>query len=65
MFGAAQLLKERPRNRRKIIFIVSDGVNGGKKYNTNTYDNTVKEVLGHGISVFSSGCGQRVLRPQV
>lgn len=57
VFGAAQLLKERPRNRRKIIFIVSDGVNGGKKYNTNTYDNTVKEVLGHGISVFSVGVG--------
>ena len=57
VYGAAQLLKERPRNRRKIIFIVSDGVNGGKKYNTNTYDNTVKEVLAHGISVFSVGVG--------
>jgi VWFA-related protein len=57
VFGAAQLLKERPRNRRKIIFIVSDGVNGGKKYNTNTYDNTVKEVLAHSISVFSVGVG--------
>jgi len=57
VFGAAQLLKERPRNRRKIIFIVSDGVNGGKKSNTNTYDNTVKEVLAHSISVFSVGVG--------
>jgi VWFA-related protein len=57
VFGAAQLLKERPRNRRKIIFIVSDGSNGGKKYNTNTYDNTVKEVLAHSISVFAVGVG--------
>ncbi len=57
VFGAAQLLKERPRNRRKIIFIVSDGVNGGKKYNTNTYDNTVKEVLAYSISVFAVGVG--------
>jgi len=57
VFGAAELLKDRPRNRRKIIFIVSDGVNGGKKYNTNTYDNTVKEVLGHSISVFAVGVG--------
>jgi VWFA-related protein len=57
VFGAAELLKDRPRNRRKIIFIVSDGVNGGKKYNTNTYDNTVKEVLGHSISVFGVGVG--------
>jgi VWFA-related protein len=57
VFGAAELLKNRPRNRRKIIFIVSDGVNGGKKYNTNTYDSTVKEVLGHSISVFGVGVG--------
>jgi len=57
IFGAAQLLKARPRNRRKIIFIVSDGVDGGKKYNTNTYDNTIKELLGHSISVFAVGVG--------
>jgi len=57
VFGAAQLLKARPRNRRKIIFVVSDGVNGGKKYNTNTYDNTIKELLGHSISVFAVGVG--------
>jgi VWFA-related protein len=57
VYGAAQLLKNRPRNRRKIIFIISDGVNGGKKYNTNTYDNTVKEVLAHSISVFGVGVG--------
>ncbi len=57
VFGAAELLKDRPRNRRKIIFIVSDGVDGGKKYNTNTYDNTLKELLGHSISVFGVGVG--------
>jgi VWFA-related protein len=57
VFGAAELLKDRPRNRRKIIFIVSDGVDGGKKHNTNTYDNTVKELLGHSISVFGVGVG--------
>ncbi len=60
VFGAAELLKDRPRNRRKIIFIISDGVNGGKKYNTNTYANTVKEVLGHGISVFAVGVGSAI-----
>jgi len=57
VFNAAELLKNRPRNRRKIIFIISDGVNGGKKYNTNTFDNTVKELQGHSISVFSVGIG--------
>lgn len=57
VFGAAEILKGRPRNRRKIIFLISDGVDGGKKYNTNTFENTVKELLGHGISVFSVGVG--------
>ncbi len=60
VFGAAQLLKSRPRNRRKIIFIVSDGINGGKKYNTNTYDNVIKELLGHSISVFGVGVGSAI-----
>jgi VWFA-related protein len=60
VFDAAELLKNRPRNRRKIIFIVSDGVNGGKKYNKNTYDNTVKELLAHSISVFGVGVGSAV-----
>lgn len=57
VFAAAELLKNRPRNRRKIIFIISDGQNGGKKYNTNTFDNTVKEVMTHSISVFAVGVG--------
>lgn len=60
VFNAAELLKNRPRNRRKIIFIISDGINGGKKANTNTYDNTVKELLGHGITVFSVGVGSAI-----
>jgi VWFA-related protein len=57
VFSAAELLKGRPRNRRKIIFIVSDGQNGGKKTNTNTFDGTVKELQGHNISVFGVGIG--------
>lgn len=57
IFDAAELLKGRPRNRRKLILIVSDGLDGGKKYNTNTFDSTVKELLGHGISVFGVGVG--------
>jgi len=57
VFSAAELLKSRPRNRRKIIFIVSDGINGGKKYNKNTFDSTVKELNSHNVSVFSVGIG--------
>lgn len=57
VFDAAQLLEDRPRNRRRIILLVSDGINGGKKYNTNTYDSTLRELLGHSISVFGVGVG--------
>jgi Ca-activated chloride channel homolog len=55
VYEAAQLLKDRGRDRRKIIFLISDGDNG--KTNVNTYDNTVKELLRYGISVYSIGVG--------
>jgi len=38
-----------------IIFLISDGDNS--KTNVNTYDNTVKELLRYGISVYSIGVG--------
>jgi Ca-activated chloride channel homolog len=55
VYEAAQLLKDRGRDRRKIIFLISDGDNG--KTNVNTYGNTVKELLRYGISVYSIGVG--------
>jgi Ca-activated chloride channel homolog len=55
VFEASQLLKGRGRERRKMIFLISDGENG--KVNTNTYGNTVKELLRYGISVYSIGVG--------
>lgn len=60
VFSAAQLLEDRPRNRRRIILLISDGVNGGKKYNSNTYESTLRELLGHGISVFAVGVGSAI-----
>lgn len=55
VFEASQLLKDRGRDRRKMIFLVSDGQNG--KGNVNTYGNVVKELLRYGISVYSIGVG--------
>src|SRR5262249_28276577 len=55
VFEASNSLKDRGRDRRKIIFLISDGDNG--KTNTNTYGNTVKELLRYGISVYSIGVG--------
>ena len=52
VYAAAQLLKDRGRDRRKIIFLISDGVNGAKS-NTYSYKDTVKELLRYGISVYS------------
>ena len=56
VFQAAQLLKDRGRDRRKIICLISDGVNGSK-FNTNSYDNTVRDLLRYNISVYSVGVG--------
>ncbi len=56
VYAAAQLLKDRGRDRRKIIFLISDGVNA-PKFNTNNYDTTVKELLRYSIAVYGVGVG--------
>ena len=55
VYEAAQLLKDRGRDRRKVIFLISDGDNS--KNNVNSYSNTVKDLLRYGISVYSVGVG--------
>jgi VWFA-related protein len=52
VYSAAQILKDRGRERRKIIFLISDGANGIRT-NTHDYKSTVKELLRYGISVYS------------
>jgi Ca-activated chloride channel family protein len=52
LYGAAQLLKDRGRERRKIIFLISDGANGIRT-NTHNYSETVKELLRYSVSVYS------------
>jgi len=58
VYSAAQLLKERDpeRRRRKIIFLISDGVNG-PKFNKYNYDTTIKELLRYSIAVYGIGVG--------
>jgi Ca-activated chloride channel family protein len=53
VFGAAQLLHDRDRNRRKVILLISDGANGGKKTNKMTYDGVVKTLQHDNIEVYS------------
>src|SRR5216683_6266976 len=56
VYAAAQLLKDRDRERRKIIFLISDGVNA-PKLNTYNYDTALKELLRYNIAVYGVGVG--------
>jgi len=56
VYNAAQLLRDRGRERRKIIVLISDGKNG-RKFNTNSYDTAVRELLRYNISVYSIAAG--------
>jgi VWFA-related protein len=47
------LLHDRPRSRRRVIVLISDGVNGGKKFNKMTYSDVIKTLLHDNISVYS------------
>lgn len=58
VYSAAQLLKDRDpeRQRRKIIFLISDGVNGTKA-NVNKYDVVLRDLLRYDIAVYGVGVG--------
>ncbi len=51
LFAAGDMLKARGRDRRKIIFLISDGTNGGT--NEHSFDETLRSLLVGDISVFS------------
>ena len=56
VYAAAQLLKDRGRDRRKIILLISDGVNA-PKFNKFNYDTTLKELLRNDMTVYGVGVG--------
>ncbi len=56
---AAQLLRERPLDRRKLLLIVSDGRNS--RNNTASYDQVIRTVLSSSISIYGIGVSQAVL----
>ena len=58
VFNAAELLRDRGtnRDRRRIVFLISDGRNGAK-YNTNSYDTTVRQLLRNSVTVYSIAVG--------
>jgi VWFA-related protein len=58
--AAAEALRIRDRERRKIIILVSDGVNA--KTNTYNYDQTLALLLASDVSVYAIGTDAALLR---
>ena len=56
IYAVAEQLRDRPRERRKIIFLISDGQNA--KNNTHSYKDTLKLLLSADISVYAVGVGE-------
>jgi VWFA-related protein len=55
IYTAGQMLRTRSRERRKIIFLISDGENA--RNNTNSYDDTLRVLLTADVSVYAIGVG--------
>ena len=55
----AEMLRPRPRNRRKVLLIVSDGRNSHN--NTATYGQAVRALLSADVSVYGVGVSEAVL----
>jgi VWFA-related protein len=51
IYAAGEMLSTRPRDRRKIIFLISDGSNS--KNNHHTFDETLRTLLEADVSVYS------------
>jgi VWFA-related protein len=56
LYAAAEQLADRASDRRKIIFLISDGQNA--KNNTHSYNDTLKLLLSQEISVYVIGVGE-------
>ena len=59
--SAAELLHDRGTSRRKIILLISDGLNG-PEFNRHTYPDTLEALLHDNISVYSLAIGHPLKR---
>src|SRR6202041_108060 len=62
VFAAGEMLKGRGRDRRKIIFLISDGNNS--RSNSHTLDQTLQLLLNSDVSVYSISVGHPVLQKE-
>ena len=60
IYFAGELLKARGRDRRKIIFLISDGNNS--RYNKHKFDETLQLLLNADISVYSISVGHALFQ---
>jgi VWFA-related protein len=51
IYSSAEMLKARGRDRRKVIFLISDGADSS--HNSHSFDETVHYLLSNDISVYS------------
>jgi VWFA-related protein len=62
VYAAAQLLRHQPRDRRKIILLISDGNNS--RHNTEKFKDVLHVLLSSDISVYAVEAGTKVLDPK-
>jgi VWFA-related protein len=62
LFAAAQMLKGRGRDRRKIVFLITDGNNS--RHNEHSFDQTMQMLLSADASVYSISVGHALLQHQ-
>jgi len=56
LFASAELLRPRDRNRRKVILLISDGING-PEFNHHSFEETRNALLSDNISVICVAVG--------
>jgi len=61
LYEAANMFQERQRNRRKIIFLISDGSNS--RQNRHTFNETARELLRQDVSVYSISVSRSIPAP--
>ena len=59
---AAEMLHNRDKNRRRIVFVVSDGTND--RHNQWSFDNTLRLLLSNEVSVYVIAVGPEILKFQ-
>ena len=62
IFAAGEMLKSRGHDRRKIIFLITDGNNS--RTNDHSFDETMQLLLNNDVSVYAISVGHALLQKQ-